>query len=257
MSATPMLACHKLTVSVPGRTLVRELDLELTAGECIGVLGRNGTGKTLMLHSLAGLREIETGSVELNGETIGNIPRRQLARQLGMLLQSTEDPFPSTALDATLTGRHPHIGFWQWESEMDIDIARQSLAGVGLEGMEQRVISTLSGGERRRVGIACILAQAPGVYLLDEPTNHLDPQHQVALLELFRRRVSEGSCALITLHDTNLAARFCDRVLLLFGDGDWLIGRREEVMTGETLSRLYQTRIEAVPWREGTVFVNL
>ena len=257
MSDNPLLTCRKLTVSVPGRTLVQELDLELAAGECIGILGRNGTGKTLTLHSLAGLREVETGNVELSGESINNIPRRLLAQRLGMLLQSMEDPFPSTVLDATLTGRHPHIGFWQWESAMDIDIARQALAGVGLQGMEQRIISTLSGGERRRVAIACVLAQAPGVYLLDEPTNHLDPQHQVALLELFRRRVNEGSCALITLHDTNLAARFCDRVLLLFGDGDWIIGRRDEVMTGETLSRLYQTQIEAVPWRQGTVFVNL
>ncbi len=257
MSDTPMLACHNLTVSVPGRTLVRDLDLELAAGECVGVLGRNGTGKTLTLHSLAGLREIESGRVELDGESIDTIPRRLLAQQLGMLLQSMEDPFPSTVLDATLTGRHPHIGFWQWESAMDFDIAREALAGVGLQDMQRRIISTLSGGERRRVAVACVLAQDPGVYLLDEPTNHLDPQHQVTLLELFRRRVNEGSCALVALHDTNLAARFCDRVLLLFGDGDWMIGRRDEVMTGETLSRLYQTQIEAVPWREGTVFVNL
>ncbi len=253
----PLLSCHDLTVSVPGRTLVADLNLEIAAGECVGILGANGAGKTLTLHTLAGLRAPAGGSVMLGDRDLSSLSRRDIAKRLGLLLQSVADPFPATVLDAALTGRHPHIDFWRWESADDIDIVREALADVGLAEMEQRVISTLSGGERRRVSVACILAQNPEIFLLDEPTNHLDPHHQVALLDTFRQRVDQGQSALVALHDMNLATRCCDRVLLLFGNGEWISGEVNDEMTGPALSRLYQTEIEAVPWRNGNIFVNV
>ena len=144
--------------------------------------------------------------------------------ELGLLTQTTEDPFPSTVLDTVLIGRHPHIDFWRWESDADRELARTALAAVGLATFADREIATLSGGERRRVAIATLLAQNPDVFLLDEPINHLDPHHQIDVLRLLRAQADAGHAVVMSLHDAGLAARFADRVLMLFGDGEWLCG---------------------------------
>lgn len=118
MSALPTisasgLACTQLMVAVAGRTLVRDLELAIAGGAVTAILGCNGAGKTMTLHTLAGLRAPAHGSVTLNGALLANWPRRSLARKLGLLTQTTEDPFPSTVLDSVLVGRHPHIDFWR------------------------------------------------------------------------------------------------------------------------------------------------
>ncbi len=120
-----------------------------------------------------------------------------------------------------LVGRHPHLDFWAWESVDDRAAAQGALAAVDLAGLEQRDIATLSGGERRRLSIATILAQDPGVFLLDEPIHQLDPQHQLDVLRMFRRLADAGRTVIVSLHDIGLAARFADSALLLFGDGRW------------------------------------
>ena len=115
-----------------------------------------------------------------------------------------------------------------WESQEDFDIARSALSAVDLEDLSARDVLTLSGGERRRLAIAQVLTQTPDLYLLDEPTNHLDPQHQLDALRLFRQQADEGAAVIASLHDVNLAVRFADRCLLLFGDGRWNLGSTEE-----------------------------
>ena len=158
-------------------------------------------------------------------------------------------------LDTALIGRHPHIASFSWESADDLAAAQRALAIMGLAEMHNRDILTLSGGERRRLAIAQVLAQAPMVYLLDEPTNHLDPQHQLETLQVFRTAADDGAVVIASLHDVNLAARFADRCLLLFGDGHWQLGDTSEVLNEESLSELYATRMEAVTWREQKLFV--
>src|SRR5581483_8078472 len=150
------------------------------------VLGRNGCGKTLTLHTLAGLRAAATGTVLLDGVPLEQHNRRSAARRLGLLAQDIEDGFASTSLETVLIGRHPHLAFWQWESAADVAIAHKALATVDMADFASRRTDTLSGGELRRVAVAALLAQAPDICLLDEPTNHLDPHHQLAVLGLFR-----------------------------------------------------------------------
>ena len=162
---------------------------------------------------------------------------------------------PATVLDTAMIGRHPHIGRFQWESSEDLAIGRASLAAVDLEGLARRDVLTLSGGERRRLAIAQVLAQQPDVFLLDEPTNHLDPQHQLDALRLFRQRADDGAAVIATLHDVNLAVRFADRCLLLYGDGRWDLGATQDVLDEERLTRLYRTEMEAVQWRNTRLFV--
>jgi iron complex transport system ATP-binding protein len=250
-----LLSCRDLTVSVPGRTLVAGLVLELAPGELLAVLGRNGTGKTLTLHTLAGLRAPAAGEVRLGGEPLAALPRRAVARRLALLPQVSEDVFPATVLETVLIGRHPHVATLGRESAEDRRIAHAALEHVSLGELGPREVGTLSGGERRRVAIAQVLAQAPSVYLLDEPTNHLDPQHQIEVLELFRARAASGDVVVASLHDVNLAARYAHRCLLLFGDGRWELGPLDSVLNEAGLSALYATRMEAVRWRGRDLFV--
>ena len=253
--AASLFACENLRIVVEERVLVEALTISVRRGELLGVLGQNGSGKTLTMHTLAGLRTSATGRVLLDGADVRSLSRQAIARRLALLPQHVDDIFPATVLDTAMIGRHPHIGRFQWESTQDLAIGRAALAAVDLDGLARRDVLTLSGGERRRLAIAQVLAQQPDVFLLDEPTNHLDPQHQLDALRLFRRRADDGAGVIATLHDVNLAVRFADRCLLLYGDGRWDLGATCDVLDERRLSQLYQTGMEAVEWRDMRLFV--
>ena len=250
------LAAHQVSVRVGTRALVNGLSVEFGPGEVIAILGCNGSGKTLTLHTLAGLRPPDAGSVHLDGVPLRELTRRAVALRLGLLAQDIEDAFVTTALEMVLIGRHPHMSLWQWESHDDEHIAREALAAVELADFADRRTDTLSGGEQRRVAIAALLAQKPGIYLLDEPTNHLDPHHQLGVLSLFRKLALAGSTVITTLHDPTLAARFADRIILLFGDGRWSAGPVREALTARTLSALYNSPILEIEKDGRRVFVS-
>jgi iron complex transport system ATP-binding protein len=251
----PLFSCHDLSIAIPGRTLVDGLSFESTPGELLAVLGQNGAGKTLTMHTLAGLRAAPRGRVMLRDADLASMRRQDVARQLALLPQHVDDIFPATVLDTAMIGRHPHIGRFEWESAADFEIGRTALASVGLGELASRDILTLSGGERRRLAIAQVLTQQPDVYLLDEPTNHLDPQHQLDSLRLFREKADDGATVIASLHDVNLAVRYADRCLLLYGDGRWDIGTCADVLDEERLTELYATRMEAVDWRAKRLFI--
>lgn len=249
------LSCKNVDISVPGRSLVRQLNIEVGASEFLAVLGPNGVGKSLSLHALAGLRDPDNGQIYLDGQQIGGLSRQQIAARLALLPQYTEDVFPATVIDTVMIGRHPHIGRFQWESDHDREMAFAALREVDLNDMAHRDIGTLSGGERRRLAVAQVLTQEPAIYLLDEPTNHLDPQHQLDVLRIFREKARNGATIVASLHDVNLAARFADKCLLLYGDGRWILGDTDAVLTTERLTELYATSMESVSWRDTNLFV--
>jgi iron complex transport system ATP-binding protein len=245
-SVRPLLECRGIDVCIGSRTLVRGLDLRVVPGSMLAVLGPNGSGKSLSLHTLAGLRAPRAGALLISGRPLADWPRRALARELALLPQNVEDPFPASVIETVLLGRHPHIARWQWESARDLAIASDALAAVGLAGYEERDVLTLSGGERRRAALAAVLAQTPRIFLLDEPTNQLDPNHQLEALQLLRERADAGAAVIVTLHDPNLAERFADAALLIGKDGDWQCGRAADILNPQHLSALYDTRFEAV-----------
>lgn len=238
--ATPLLSTRALGIGIAGRSFCRDLELSVHAGECLAILGRNGAGKSTLLSVLAGLREPQTGAVLVDGATYTRLGARASARIRGWLPQSRSEAFSSTVLETALVGRHPHLARWDWESEKDARMAGAALAAVGLAELAQRDVQTLSGGERQRLSIATLLAQAPKLYLLDEPLAHLDLNHQMATLELFARLArDEQTASVMVLHEPGLAARFCSHALLLFGDGTTQQGACDEVITSDSLSRLY------------------
>jgi iron complex transport system ATP-binding protein len=250
------LVARQVSVRVGTRALVNELSVEFKPGEVVAILGCNGSGKTLTLHTLAGLRAPDAGAVHLDGVPFSEVGRRAVALRLGLLAQDIEDAFVTTALEMVLIGRHPHLSLWQWETQEDERIAREALAAVELSDFAERLTDTLSGGEQRRVAIAALLAQKPGIFLLDEPTNHLDPHHQLGVLGLFRQLARAGSTVITTLHDPTLAARFADRVLLLFGDGRWSAGPVREVLTAQSLTTLYNSPMIEIEKDGRRVFVS-
>lgn len=221
----------------------------------MAVIGRNGAGKSMTMLTLAGLRDPAAGNVMLGGQDIFAMPRQQVAQRLALLPQSVDDIFPATVMDTALIGRHPHIGRFRWESANDRSIARRALESMGLLDLADRDIFTLSGGERRRLAIAQVLAQAAEVYLLDEPSNHLDPQHQLDALQTFRDAADAGAGVVACLHDVNLAVRYANRCLLLFGDGRWQLGDTPDVLDSATLSELFATNMQSVPWRSHELFI--
>jgi iron complex transport system ATP-binding protein len=218
MSAA-LLETRKLRIAVPGRVLVEEFDSAVAHGEFIALLGGNGTGKSLLLRTLAGLRSADGGTVGLEGRDIGSLPRRAIAMRLGFLPQDPDAAPQGTLFDAVMLGRYAHLGFWETSGARDRQRATQALGDVGLDSLGARELATLSGGEQRRAAIARLLVQAPAVYLLDEPTNHLDPAQQIGILEQLHALTRAGSAVLASLHDPNLALRFADRLWLLSGTG--------------------------------------
>ena len=235
-----ILQAHSLSVSIGPHKVCLGLDLDLAPGMRLAILGRNGAGKSTLLATLAGLHAPDDGILRLADKTYAELGLREAARLRGWLGQDRSDTFASTVLGAVLTGRHPHIGRWEWESDADTAIARAALAATGLASMEEREIHTLSGGERQRVAIATLLAQEPQLYLLDEPLAHLDLNHQIATLDLLSQRARGANVAVaMVLHDPNFALRYCDQALLLFGDSRHIIGPVADVLDAATLSNLY------------------
>ena len=235
-----LLSAHDLLVRVGSRAVCSGLDLAIAPGTCWGILGRSGIGKTTLLHTLAGLRAPTQGEVRWLGRTLGTTPRRELARAIGVVLQHDDYRFPLSVRETTLAGRHPHLGRLQAERPEDLDAVAAALRETGLAGLEDRLADSLSGGERRRLALATLLAQDPRLALLDEPVNHLDPGQQLAVIDLLRRRFGSDDRALVVvLHDVNLALRCCTHLLLLEGDGAVRSGEASALATPAILSELY------------------
>ena len=233
-----LLETEKLRVSVPGRLLVDGFDCAIRAGEFVALLGGNGTGKSLLLRTLAGLRPADGGSVRLQDADIATLPRRAIAVKLGFLPQDPDAAPQGTLFDSVILGRFAHLGFWETNGPSDEQRTMQALDGVGLGAFGARELATLSGGEQRRAAIARLLVQAPSIYLLDEPTNHLDPAQQLGILDRLHGLTRAGAAVIASLHEPNLALRFADRLWLLSGTGEVTAVNAGELEPGH-LARLY------------------
>jgi len=250
------LICQSLDVSIAGTTICNKLDLELAPGQFWGLLGPNGIGKTTLLKCMAGLTPADDGTVLLENQAIDKLPRRVIARLLGMLQQHTVYVFDASVLETALTGRHPHLGYWEREGANDKQKALEAIRAVDLEGFEGRSVTGLSGGEARRLAFASLMVQESAILLLDEPTNHLDIKHQIRIMNLVENQVHDDQhSALTALHDVNLAARYCSHILMLFGNGEWQAGPAAELLNQDTLEKLYQCRVEVVQTSTGRRFL--
>ena len=250
------LQVRHLTVEIGSAVPCNDLSLIFHPGEVWSVLGRNGVGKSTLLSTLAGLRATTAGTVLLKNRSLDQISRRERAQTIGILFQDQDPTFPATVLETALTGRHPWLSLFDGERETDIKMALHALKQLDLDGMEQRELWSLSGGERRRVDLAALVLQKTQVALLDEPANHLDLHYQIDVMgNLIHNWQREGGIVIMVMHDVNLAMRFSDHLLLLYGDGETNHGNATDLATEENFSRLYGHPLRCYPANRQHFFV--
>lgn len=219
--------------------VLRDVSVSVDHGEFVVIIGPNGTGKTSLIRSLAGLLRV-TGRIEILGKPLAAYTRRQLAASVAVVPQQVPLEFPFTVAETVLMGRSPHLGLLDVEREEDHRIARQAMEFTEVSHLGGRRLDELSGGERQRVIIARAICQQPKLILLDEPTASLDPAHQLRIMSLMEKLRREGGITVIMVsHDLNLAAMYGSRILLLQDGREVLSGSPRETMTPENLRQAY------------------
>jgi cobalamin transport system ATP-binding protein len=237
---TALLEADGLSFAYGARPVLAGVSLGIARGELVGVIGPNGCGKTTLVRLLAGVLAPTAGSVRLEARPLAAWRRRELARRLAVMPQDTPVEFPFTVLEVVLMGRAAHLPGFGLPRAADIALARGVLARLDVADLEARPLDRLSGGERQRALLARALVQEPDVLLLDEPTTHLDLRHQVGIYDVVRDLArTRGVAVLSVLHDLNLAAMYCDRLLLLDGGRVAREGPPEHVLEAEALARAY------------------
>jgi iron complex transport system ATP-binding protein len=247
-----LLQATRVSFRIGSADLLRSVSLSLHSGEVLGLIGPNGAGKSTLLKVLSGLWRGATGEIALCGQSLEHCRPRQIARLVGHVAQSATLDAAFTVRDVVLMGRNPHLGRFQIEQPRDRQIADDAMRVTHTLALAERAINTLSGGERQRVFLARALAQEPSILLLDEPTNNLDIRHQIDILStvqhLARRSPNGGTRGLgvlIAIHDLSLAARFCDRLILLHGGKIVAEGSPEAVLTPPYLARAFGVTAQA------------
>lgn len=219
--------------------VLQDVGFSLADGEVVGLIGPNGSGKSSLLKCLAGLRALTEGRLALQGRALHAYHRDELARTVAYVPQLSGPSMSLRVLDMVLLGRLPHRG--RSTPEQDLSMALAAIERLALEKLALRHFSDLSGGERQRVLMARALAQQGRLLLLDEPTSDLDLRHQLTTLQTVRDLADQtGVGAVIAIHDLALAARFCDRLLLLRGGRVHAMGPSNEVLTPAHIEALFE-----------------
>ncbi len=238
MSIEPgSLSLNNVSFAAGGRTLVRDISLDVKPGEVVGLLGPNGAGKSSLLRTIYRTNRPSSGQVLVNGKDVWQQSASWAARHVGAVLQDMPADFPLTVQDVVAMGRAAHKRLLEPDTAHDRALIEAAIELLQLVPFCDRLFRTLSGGERQRVLVARALVQQPAVLVLDEPTNHLDIHHQLQLLRFVR---GLGITVIAALHDLNLAAMFCDRLCLLDQGEMAALGTPEQVLTEHNLASIFR-----------------
>ena len=241
-----------LRLGLNGRAILGGVDVSFARGEVSAVIGPNGAGKSTLLACLAGLRRPDDGTVDLDDADIRRLSPRARARRMGFLPQTPEIAWSVDVETLVGLGRTPFVGALGLGAA-DREAVARALAATDMTGMSQRVVTTLSGGERARALIARALAGEPDWLLADEPMTGLDPGHQLDAADLFRKMAADGRGVVVTLHDLSLAARVADKIVVLAGGRVLADGRPAEALTPQVLAEAYGIEARVVAGAGGPV----
>ena len=222
------------------RDAVDDVSLEVAAGDFQAIIGPNGSGKSTLARLLVGTLRPARGRALYRGTEAHGVPRRTLAREVGVVPQSEAHAFPMTVRDVVVMGRYPHLGPWRTAAAADRSAIADAMERCDVADLADRSTSSLSGGERQRVLIARALAQQPGALVLDEPTASLDVRHEMGIFELLRALCAEGVTVVLVTHNLNLAARYAQRLLLLDRGRVAAAGAPGDVLRADVIERVYR-----------------
>ncbi|MDR0525869.1 MAG: ABC transporter ATP-binding protein [Spirochaetaceae bacterium] len=248
MKEPPILSARNLRVGYGGVPILRDLSLEVPKNRISIIIGPNACGKSTLLKTFGGFIKPVSGGVFLKGESIREIPSKNLARLLGFLPQSPMAPEGLVTADLVGRGRFPHQRFWRAWTQEDYRAVAEALETLGLLALADKKVEELSGGQRQRVWIALALAQETDILLLDEPTTFLDLAHQIAILDqltLLNRRC--GTTMVMVLHDINLAARYGDYIFALKKGALITEGPPEKAITKEIIREVFNLDCLVIP----------
>jgi len=255
-SSAAAIRVEDLSLSYGSREVLSHIAFDAQKGDFIGVIGPNGAGKTTLLRALGGSLTPKTGAVLYGGEDIRHIGRRELSRRVAFVPQALKIPVAFTVAELVAMGRIPYLGGWAGLGSHDREVVGRVMDQTDLTELSDRPVNELSAGEQQRAVVAMALAQEPGILLLDEPTAYLDIQHTWQLLELIHKLNSTQELTVIMcLHDLNLAAEFCERLLLLERGRLAAQGVTGEVLQADILSRVYAHPVDVVTTEANRVLV--
>lgn len=238
-----MIAITSLSCGYDKRNVLKEINLHLDRGELACVLGPNGSGKSTLLLALSGVIPYDSGHIKVSGEEIGMTTALWRARHMASVPQKTELTFPFRCLSVVLMGRYPYLSRWGRYTKEDMDKAMDAMEQTDTIHLSQRMITEVSSGEAQRVIIARALAQETDILLLDEATSSLDVAKKIQIFDLFKRKNAKGTTLLCAMHDLNLAALYCKR-LIFIKDGDVVLdGPTGETFNDKNLSEVYETDV--------------
>jgi iron complex transport system ATP-binding protein len=234
------LTVSGLSFRYPSRDVLCDISFSVEKGDCVAILGTNGVGKSTLLKCLNRILNHQTGDVCVEGRNVRQMDGNTIAKEFGYVAQSSKFS-DSTVFDTVLLGRKPYI---KWDiTEHDLSLSHDIMARLDLESYALRKVFQLSGGEMQKVAIARALAQQPNVLLFDEPTSNLDIKNQLEVIRIIQAIVAEKQiCAIVTMHDLNLALRFANRFLMMKGGQVYAAGGRE-VLTTENIKAVYGVNV--------------
>ncbi|MEL0630191.1 ABC transporter ATP-binding protein [Psychromonas aquatilis] len=247
----PLLSAKSLSFSYGKTEQLVNTNIQAYAGEFIGLIGGNGVGKSTLLQLLLGLLTPQQGEVLIEGVSLNKLKRRDIAKQMAFVPQFIELPFSFSVEEVVSMGRNPYLGAFQLASKADTDIVKQAMHTTDITHLAKRKVNQLSGGEKQRVIIARSLAQQPKVILLDEPIASLDISHQFETLDLIQSLTQQNKLAITAIHDLNLAAQYCTRLILLSKNEAGKVtvvadGKPQAVLTAENLQKHFNIKADIV-----------
>ena len=235
------LETKDLAVGYHGKPLIEEIPLHVQRGRIVTLIGPNGSGKSTILKTIIGQLPKVSGTVYLDGRSMEERSRNEIARRMAILMTARMEPELMTCRDVVGTGRYPYTGTLGLLTSEDRASVERSLAQVGGLEFADRPFANISDGQRQRILLARALCQEPEIIVLDEPTSFLDIRYKLELLTVLKRMVRENDLAvLLSLHELELAERISDTVVCVAGDRIDRIGPPEEIFTREYIAKLYQ-----------------
>jgi len=238
-----MLDVNNIHFSIDDKKILESITARFEPRMIHGIIGPNGSGKSTLLKNICRIWEPQSGSILIHGTDYTKIPRKELSTLVTLVPQNTTIGFPISVFDIVAMGRNPHLGRFAGMRQNDRDIIERALQQTNIYELKDRNINELSGGEGQLAIIARALATEASLILLDEPTSELDVKHTLEILNILQGFKDQGKTILVTIHDLNLARKFCDTISILSRGKLFYSGTPENAFAAEIIKQVFDVHI--------------